>query len=151
MSRPSLPKIADFLLWLRKSKKLSVSAVLGYRSMLSAVFRTVLHEISTSSVLQDLLRSFKVEAPCRVIRPPAWDLLKVLDYLRSSVFDYWLDTPASKPYTEEFVGLLNANNIKNFVMMPTHVSGHTHDLVLAPTESDFVGGIEISPIDSDIG
>ena len=69
------------------SKKLSVSAVLGYRSMLSAVFRTVLPEISTSSVLQDLLRSFKVEAPCRAIRPPEWDLLKVLDYLRSSVFE----------------------------------------------------------------
>ena len=34
--------------------------------------------------------------------------------------------------------------------MPTHVSGHTLDLVLVPTESDFVGGIEISPIDSDI-
>ena len=65
-------------------------------------------------------------------------------------FNYWLDTPASKPYTEEFVGLLNANNMKNFVMMPTHVSGHTLDLVLALTESDFVGGIEISPIDSDI-
>ena len=65
-------------------------------------------------------------------------------------FNYWLDTRASKPYTEEFLGLLNANNIKNFVMMPTHVSGHTLDLVLAPTESDFVGGIEISPIDSDI-
>ena len=33
------------------------------------------------------LRSFKVEAPCRTIRPPAWDLLKVLDYLQSSVFE----------------------------------------------------------------
>ena len=79
--------IADFLFWLRKSKKLSVSAILGYRSMLSAVFRTVLPEISTSPVLQDLLRFFKVEAPCRVIRSPAWDLLKVFDYLRSSVFE----------------------------------------------------------------
>ena len=55
--------------------------------MLSAVIRTVLPEISTSSVLQDLLRSFKVETPCRAIRPPEWDLLKVLDYLRSSVFE----------------------------------------------------------------
>ena len=55
--------------------------------MLSAVFHTVLPEISASSVLQDLLRSFKVGAPCRAIRPPAWDLLKVLDYLRSSVFE----------------------------------------------------------------
>ena len=87
MSRSSLPKIADFLLWLCKSKKLSVFAVLGYWSMLSAVFHTVLPEISTSPVLQDLLRSFKVEAPCRAFRPPAWDLLKVLDYLRSSVFE----------------------------------------------------------------
>ena len=87
MSRPSLPKIADFLFWLHKSKKLSVSAVLGYRSMLSTVFRMVLPEISTSPVLQDLMRSFEVEAPCRAIRPPAWDLLKVLDYLRSSVFE----------------------------------------------------------------
>ena len=55
--------------------------------MLSAVFRTVLSEISTSPVIQDLLRSFKVEAPCRAIRPPAWDLLKVLTYLRSSIFE----------------------------------------------------------------
>ena len=55
--------------------------------MLSGVFRTVLSEISTSPVIQDLLRSFKVEAPCRAIRPPAWDLLKVLTYLRSSIFE----------------------------------------------------------------
>ena len=33
VSRPTLPKIADFLFWLRKSKKLSVSVVLGYRSI----------------------------------------------------------------------------------------------------------------------
>ena len=77
VARPSLPKVADFLLLLRKSKKLLVSAILGYQSMLSAVFRTVLPESSTSPVLQDLLRFFKVEAPCRAIRPPAWDLLKV--------------------------------------------------------------------------
>ena len=55
VSRPSLHKIADFLFWLRRSKKLSISPVLGYRSMLSAVFRTVLPEISTSPVIQDLL------------------------------------------------------------------------------------------------
>ena len=38
ISRPSLPKIADFLFWLRRSRRLSVSSVMGYRSMLSAVF-----------------------------------------------------------------------------------------------------------------
>ena len=59
ISRPMLPKVADFLFWLRQSKKLSVSAVLGYRSMLSAVFKSQLLEISTSPVIQNLLHSFK--------------------------------------------------------------------------------------------
>ena len=66
---------------------MSVSVVLGYRSMLSSVFRSVLPEISTSPVIHDLLRSFKVEAPCKSVRPPSWDLLKVLDYLQSPVFE----------------------------------------------------------------
>ena len=87
ISRPSLSKIADFLFWLRRSQKLSVSAVMGYRSMLSAVFRSVLPEISTSPVLHKLLRSFRVEAPARSVTPPAWDLVEVLEYLKSLVFE----------------------------------------------------------------
>ena len=73
--------------WLRRSRKLSVSAVLGYRSMLSAVFRFQLPEISSSPVIHDPLRSFKVEAPCRAVLPPSWDLEAVLSYLRSPVFE----------------------------------------------------------------
>ena len=87
ISRPSLSKIEDFLFWLRRSKHLSVSAVQGYRSMLSAVFRSVLLEISTSPVLHDLLRSFSGEAPVRSITPPSWDLLKILEYLKSPVLE----------------------------------------------------------------
>ena len=60
---------------------------MGYRSMLSAVFRSVLPEILSSSVLQDLIRSFKVEVPSRGVRPPSWDFLRVLTYLRSPVFE----------------------------------------------------------------
>ena len=48
--------------------------------------RFQLPEISSSSVLQDLLRSFQVAAPSRSIQPPSWDLNKVLLYLRSSTF-----------------------------------------------------------------
>ena len=33
------------------------------------------------------MRSFKVEAPCCSVRPPSWDLMKLLEYLRSSVFE----------------------------------------------------------------
>ena len=87
ISRPSLPKIADFLFGLRRSKKLSVSAIMGYRSMLSAVFRSVLPEISTSAVLHDLLRSFRVETPIRSVTPPAWNLLTVLEFLKSPIFE----------------------------------------------------------------
>ena len=38
VSRPTLLKVADFLFWLRRSRKLSVSTILGYRSMLAVVF-----------------------------------------------------------------------------------------------------------------
>ena len=87
ISRPSLAKIADFLFWLRRSHQLSVSAVMGYRSMLSAVFKSILPEISSSPIIHDLLRSFQVEAPVREVRPPSWDLPTVLNYLRSSPFE----------------------------------------------------------------
>ena len=49
-----LPILRNFLFWLRTSNKLSVSAVLGYRSMISAVFRSGLSETSTSPVLHAL-------------------------------------------------------------------------------------------------
>ena len=55
--------------------------------MLSADFRTILPEISTSPILRDLSSSFQVEAPCCAVRPPSWDLLKVLEFLRSPVFE----------------------------------------------------------------
>ena len=74
ISHPSLPKIADFLFWLRHYRRLSVSSVMGYRSMLSAVFKSVLPEISISPVLHVLLRSFQAEAPIWEVRPPSWDL-----------------------------------------------------------------------------
>ena len=87
VSRPTLPKVADFLFWLRRSRKLSVSAILGYRFMLAAVFRFKLLEISTSPVLHDLVRSFKVEVPVWSVRPPVWDLEVVLRYLHLSAFE----------------------------------------------------------------
>ena len=62
-------------------------SILGYRSMLSVVFRFVLLAISLDPVNKDLLQSFKVEARPRPLRPPAWDLSLVLRYLVSSSFE----------------------------------------------------------------
>ena len=111
VSRPSLPKIADFLFWLRLSRRLSVSSIMGYRSMLSAVFKSVLPEISTSPVLHDLLRSFQAEAPIRGVRPPSWDLNVVLTFLRSSSFEP-LTTISLRDFTRKTLFLLSLATAK---------------------------------------
>ena len=111
ISRPSLPKIADFLFWLRRSRRLSVSSVMGYRSMLSAVFKSVLPEISTSPVLHGLLRSFQAEAPIREVRPPSWDLNVVLSFLQSSSFEP-LTTISLRDFTRKTLFLLSLATAK---------------------------------------
>ena len=87
ISRPSLPKVADFLLYLHEVKKLSVSGIRGYRSMLSLVFRWKLPDLSSSSVIKDLIRSFYIQRPVRRISPPEWDLDVVLRALRSPPYE----------------------------------------------------------------
>ena len=86
VSCPSLAKVADFLCWLRSARGLSVSSIRGYRSILSAVFRFHLPSLSSDPVLRDLLRSFSLSSAECVLRPPAWDLARVLRFLNSSQF-----------------------------------------------------------------
>ena len=87
VSRPTLAKVADFLYWLRCTRGLSVSSLRGYRSVLSAVFRFHLPSLSSDPVIRDLLGSFRLSSAERVLRPPAWDLSKVLTYLVSPAFE----------------------------------------------------------------
>ena len=87
VSRPTLAKVTDFLYWLRYTRGLSVSSLRGYRSVLSGVFRFHLPSLSSDLVIQDLLRSFRLSSAERVLRPPAWDLSKVLTYLVSPAFE----------------------------------------------------------------
>ena len=55
--------------------------------MLAAVLRSVVPSISSDPVLQDLIRSFKVEAPPRPVRPPAWDISMVLRCFNTPLFE----------------------------------------------------------------
>ena len=87
VSRPTIPKIANFLLYLRKRRRLSVSAVKGYRSVLAYVFRSRLSGISSSPVLRDLVRSFSVGDRRGMVSPPSWDLNKVLKGLMGPPFE----------------------------------------------------------------
>ena len=65
-------------------------------------------------------------------------------------FNYWLDNPSLKPYTNEFMSLLDINNMSNYVQMSTHISGHILDLpvVLTPVGVRLVNQVEVSPTDT---
>ena len=56
-------------------------------AVLSAVFRFHLPSLSSDPVLRDLLRSFQLSSVERVLRPPAWDLSRVLRFLNSPEFE----------------------------------------------------------------
>ena len=62
-------------------------------------------------------------------------------------FNYWLDNPSLKPYTNEFISLLGISNMSNYVQVPTHITGHILDLALAPVGVDLVNRVEVSTID----
>ena len=64
-------------------------------------------------------------------------------------FNYSVDD-GSKHFSAEFVELLDLSNIENFVSFPTHLSGHTLDLILTPAGSEYVKHVEALPIDSDM-
>ena len=87
VARPSIAKIPDFLLYLCHSLHLSYSSIASYRSMLSAVFRFILPDVSSHLVLHDLLRSFRIEPPLPSYHFPPWDLLRVLSLLRGPPFE----------------------------------------------------------------
>ena len=87
VSRPTVAKVADFLLYLRRSLSLSYSSIASYRSMLSGVFRFILPELSSRFVLHDLLCAFRLERPLSSSRVPPWDLLVVLQFLRGPPFE----------------------------------------------------------------
>lgn len=84
-SATSLTEIADFLLFLRNSKKLAPSTIRGYRAMLSSVFRHRGLDISSNSDLSDLIRSFETtKLPQDTV---AWNLDVVLKFLMGPPFE----------------------------------------------------------------
>lgn len=71
------------------------------------------------------------------------DFSLLIDFLSSSYdsrflilgdFNFWVDCPSKKPYTTTFIDLIYSNGIHNLVNSPTHIHGHTLDLILAPVQ-----------------
>ena len=128
--------------------------------MLAAVFRFKLPEISTSPILQDLLRSFKLEVPIWAVRPPPWDLEVVLRSLtKKTLFfislatDKWVSelqalskhvtffsSGACLAYVPEFVAKteLAVNSLPRSFMIKSladFAAGLDQDLLLCPVRA----------------
>ena len=71
--------------YIRQKRNLSTPSTKRYRSMLSYVLRLKLPEISSSPILEDLIRSFSLQNK-KLFSPPSWDLNKVLNSLMSPPF-----------------------------------------------------------------
>ena len=106
VSRPTVAKVADFLLYLRRFLSLSFSSIASYHSMLSGVFHFIVPELSSHFVLHDLLRSFHLERPLSSSRVPPWDLLVVLQFLRGPPFEP-LDSASLRSLTQKVLFLVS--------------------------------------------
>ena len=132
-SNPSIPKIADFLLWLWREKNLSLSAVKAYRSMLSAVFAFRLPSLSDDPSLRSLIRSFAIERPRSPGDPPSWDLDKMLHHLMSSAYEP-LESQGLRTITKKtlfLVALATAKRVGELQALSRVVPSSGDDLVLS--------------------
>ena len=76
-------KVADFLIYLRRKRKLAVSSIKCYRAMLTSVYRYKGRDFSSSRTLHEIIRSYKKEDEKKTISTPNWDLDIVLRHLQT--------------------------------------------------------------------
>ena len=133
VSRPTVAKVADFLLFLRRSLSLAYSSIVFCRSMLSGVFHFVLPDLSSHFVLHDLLRSFRLERPIPSSCVPPWDLLVVLRFLRGPPFEP-LASSSLRTLTRKvlfLVSLATARRVGELRAVPRDVSFSGSDAFLS--------------------
>ncbi|XP_076049118.1 uncharacterized protein LOC143029868 [Oratosquilla oratoria] len=83
----TIPLIASFFHFLRKSKKISLSAVQGYRAALNQVFSLKGMDLALSPEISMLFRHFRKSCPPREITSPPWDVALVLNALRGPPYE----------------------------------------------------------------
>ena len=98
--------------------------------MLSSMFKFRLPELQDSFILQDLVRLFELERPPG---PPAWDLVKVLEFLRGPTFEPLHSCPI-RVVTMKVLFLLSlttAKRVGELQAIPCRVAFQGHNLSLA--------------------
>ena len=69
------------------------------------------------------------------------------NFLVCGDFNYWVDNPSKKHFTSNFINILDSNNCCNAVNGPTHIAGHTLDLIIHDNNNHSINDINIFPID----
>ena len=124
VSNPTIPKIADFLLYLHRSKRLSLSCIEGYKSMLSTVFRWRLPGIINSPDLREVLRACVNLDPVPRRLPPHWDLDVVLRCLAGPPYEPLRDS-SFKDLTKKtlfLVALATAKRVSELQALSSRVA-----------------------------
>ncbi len=84
----NIPLVADYFTYMFNTLNRAPSTIASHRSALSdALGDFDGHSVGSHPVISNLFRSFYVERPPTRARLPEWDLVKVLDYLRSAPFE----------------------------------------------------------------
>ena len=65
-------------------------------------------------------------------------------------FNYWIDSPHMKPFSTEFLQLVDENGFVNHVSNPTHALGHTLDLIFTPAHYNNILNVEVEPVDATV-
>ena len=87
VSNPSSQKFADFLVFLRQERKLSVSAIKGYKAMLNGVFSLKGFDLSSDAVLREIIKTCSRQVPRPPCRVPSWNVDVVLKSLTGPPFE----------------------------------------------------------------
>ena len=61
-------------------------------------------------------------------------------------FNYWIDDPPSKPFSPEFMEMVDLNNFLIHTMSLRHIFSHNLDLVLTSNVSNIVENLDIVPL-----
>ena len=85
--RPSTDTLCKFFIYLWEVKKLAVSTIKGFRSVLHSVLRHNGINVSEDPDISDVIRSFIIERPVKKRGSVAWNIDVVLRYLCSKKFE----------------------------------------------------------------
>lgn len=92
----TLSQVADFLVFLKETKKLAISTIEGYRTAISKILKLSTDvDIGSNSFLSDLMTNLSKNEIQKRPQIPEWNLALVLDKLREKPFEP-LDTAELK-------------------------------------------------------